>query len=71
MAQEFRYVTLNHQDEDGDEFTEILVVPNSTSTDDLINDPENAEVVCEVFAEEWAVHIVDLLNKFSARMEMH
>ena len=67
----FRMVTLNSQDEDGDEFAEILIVPDSTSTDQLMLDPESAEVVCECFSEEWAVHIVDLLNKFSARMEMH
>jgi hypothetical protein len=66
----FRSVTITHTE--GDEaFSEILVLPDTTTTDQLLLDPENAEVVCECFSDENADLIVELLNKHYARMEVN
>lgn len=67
----YRIVTLGRIEEDGSEVEDILVVPDSTTTEDLMLDPENAPVICACFSDEWAVLIADLLNKFDAKMGMN
>jgi hypothetical protein len=63
----FRKVTMHHE-EDGESYSEILVLPDCTTTDQIMLDPENAEIVCECTSEEGADLIVDLLNRHYAKL---
>lgn len=67
----FRSVTVCGQDEDGERYEEILVVPDTTTAEQLLVDPENAEVVCECFSADWAELVAQLLTTFHAKLEMH
>jgi len=71
MMTTYRSVTLTQDDEEGDEYETIFIVPSTTSTADIISEDESAEIICQAFSDESADLIVDLLNKHYARKEMN
>jgi hypothetical protein len=67
----FRKVVMGAADDDGNEFEDILVLPDHTTTAQLMLDPDNADIVCTCVSHEGADLIVQLLNEHYAKKEAH